>query len=234
VPGEGRELHAHGPLRLPEPDRVKSVWDALEGRDTHPAQPPLAQPPDLGHPAVPRPAQGHLHLGPIADGLDEDRVVEHLDIDAKGIQVPNPEVHIAHLAGFLLRAHIPAEFRGQRGQLLLGQGWKAQATDLAVDHPGIAACTPDRGVGGNGHGDGPILAVRWLEIVPGALTLQDVRIRVDHHGLRLSHCAFLPPQRRDQLRQPASCSLYEAKTPATSALAASAGSLLHSPQWSGP
>src|SRR5207249_10180689 len=90
--------------RLPKPDLVKSVWATLKGRDTHPAQPPLAQPPHLGHPAVPRPAQGDLNLGPVADGLDEDGVVEHLHIDAEGIHVPNPEVHIAYLAGFLLGA----------------------------------------------------------------------------------------------------------------------------------
>jgi hypothetical protein len=38
--------------------------------------------------------------------------VEHLDIDAQGIHVPNPQAHIAHLAGFLLGVHVPAEFRG--------------------------------------------------------------------------------------------------------------------------
>ena len=36
-------------------------------------------------------------------------------MDAQGIHVPNPQVHITHLAGCLLGVHVSAEFCGQRG-----------------------------------------------------------------------------------------------------------------------
>src|SRR5207249_1085695 len=140
-----------------------------------PAQAVLAEFPDIRQPAVPAPTERDLHFRAAREWPEPERVVEHLHIDPQGVHVPQPLGHIANLPGLHRSSHFPAEsFDMLCGLLLVGRE-KLGAEILAVENPMLAL-----GIVRLGYERRAIFFFTGLEIIPYALVLNHVRVRVDH------------------------------------------------------
>src|SRR5205814_1236346 len=122
-------------------------------------------------PAVPRAAERQVDLWSVADLLDANGVVEHLDVDAQAIHVLQTELHVVHLAGRLVGNDVSSRALGLPPELLFGQGKRSQAAELAVDEPTLAPLfAPGRDELG-----AEFLVLR-IQVVPRMLGLENVRI----------------------------------------------------------
>ena len=112
--------HAAGAMVFRPAQLLDRAVHREEREHRHPAQPAVAPGGPLGHPAVVRPGDGQLGLGPSTErAANERRGIQNLDIDAQLIHVSNPGIYIDQLSSHL----------GRTGPLVIAP---AAEPDLAV------------------------------------------------------------------------------------------------------
>ena len=171
---EGFHADGYGAVLFGEANLVDCFVDHEVGYDAGPAETALALLPDVGEPLVPRAAEGGLGLGPGGDGLKPDGVVEDLDVDAEFVHVVETHLDVVHLAGFLGGAHVTASVLGNLLDFLLAEGREIWAAEFAVNEPIVADAFVGRSVE-----QGAELLFRGFEVVPSALSFDDMGIGVD-------------------------------------------------------
>ena len=74
-----------------------------------PAQAVFAEPPDIGQPTIPCPAERDLGIGAAGERRDPQRIEQHLDVDAELVHVLKPLLHVGQLARCHRRPDFPAK-----------------------------------------------------------------------------------------------------------------------------
>ena len=124
-----------GPVGVREPQLIERFGHGLQRQHTHPAQPALGLPPDVGQPPVVAPADRDLSLWTIGNPLQKQGGPEHLDVHAELVHVFQADLHVFALSRFLRSRHLAPELRLERGDVRSGHGLAGQASDLAIDVP---------------------------------------------------------------------------------------------------
>ena len=119
--------------------------------------------------------RGGFDVGVLGDLLNPHGVVENLDVDAELVHVAEAEGHVVEFAGGLGGGHVAVGLAGEFFELLLGEVGEAEASSGALDGPHLTL-----GVVGVGKKDGAELLLGGFEVVPSALSLDDVSVGVDN------------------------------------------------------
>ncbi len=128
----------------------------------------------VSQPAIPTAAERDLGVGPCRYSLDPESVVQHLNVDAQFIHVPEAQIDIVQLARRLGRFKVSTGALGEIMDLALAQSEETKAGDLIVDHPIL----PGR-IGRRGIELWTVFLFRLIQIVPRALGLDHMSIGVD-------------------------------------------------------
>src|SRR3972149_8026787 len=178
VPLDPAHEDAAGALLLAKLQLLERRAHIEQRQDADPAQPPLALSMYVGEPAIIAFTDGDFPFGLVGNLLDEDGRIEHLNIDAQLVHVPDAGRHVFHLAGFARRVHHAARAFRDIGELPGGHDDADQAADLAVDKPELLAALALRS-----DDDGTIFLIGPVHEVPGMFGLDDVGIGIDgRHG----------------------------------------------------
>src|SRR5688500_13575014 len=129
---------------------------------------------DIGQPAIPTAAERDLAVGPGGDALDPKGIVQYLDVDAQLVHMFQTKIYIVELARGLRRFEVSPGALREIVELALSESQETKAGDFVVDDPVL----PGR-IGGSGIKLRAEFLLGRIEIVPGALGLDHMGIRVD-------------------------------------------------------